>query len=59
MDDELKVYSIKEVADILKVSRRTIYNYMDNGTLKGVKIGKHIRFTPEEIKALIYGKPEE
>lgn len=56
MDSELKVYTIKEVCEILKVSRRTIYNYLDNGTLKGVRIGKHVRFTHEEIKQLIYGK---
>ncbi|KAF1679114.1 helix-turn-helix domain-containing protein [Veillonella sp. R32] len=59
MSDELKVYTIKEVGEILKVSRRTIYNYLDDGTLKGVRIGKHIRFTHEEIKRLIYGDTEE
>ena len=39
----LNTYTLEEVEDILKVTRRTIYNYIKNGDLKAVKMGKYWR----------------
>lgn len=58
MSDEIKVYTVKEVCEILKISRTTLYKFVDDGVLTGVRIGKHLRFTHEELNQLIYGKEE-
>ncbi len=39
----IKVYTLNEVAEILKVTRRTLYNYIKEGKLQAVKIGKSWR----------------
>jgi excisionase family DNA binding protein len=46
-----------EVAEVLRVSLQTIYNYKKKGTLPCVKqLGRPIRFRREDIEALIEGK---
>lgn len=40
---DLKLYTIKEIAGILKVTERTIYNYIMTGSLPAIKIGKNWR----------------
>lgn len=42
-------YSPEEVADILKVSRQSVYNWLRGGTLKGVKIGDVWRVRAEDL----------
>ena len=37
--EELKVYSLAEIAPILGVTHRTLLTYIKDGRLKGVKIG--------------------
>ncbi len=47
-------YTPEEVADILKVRKHTVWNWLREGTLKGTKInGKIWRVTDEELKAFI------
>lgn len=41
--EEMKLYTLKEVEKILKVTRRTLYTYIQNGQLKATKIGKYWR----------------
>ncbi|KNF07839.1 DNA binding domain, excisionase family [Gottschalkia purinilytica] len=36
---ELEVYTVKEVASILKVNTNKIYELIDKGLLKGLKLG--------------------
>ena len=50
---EVKVYTLDEVADILKVTKRTLYNYIDAGKLKAVKVGKYWRVSEANLKAFI------
>lgn len=33
-----KLYKLKEVEQILGVSRRTLYNYLNDGKLEGVRL---------------------
>jgi len=40
MDQEKKYYSINEVSKILSVSMGTVYNYIGEGYLKAIKLGK-------------------
>jgi excisionase family DNA binding protein len=41
--EELKLYTLREVEKILKVTQRTLYTYIQEGTLKATKIGKYWR----------------
>lgn len=50
---EIKVYTLDEVADILKVTKRTLYNYVKAGTLHAVKMGKYWRVSEESLQAFI------
>ena len=51
--DEIRVYTLDEVADILKVTKRTLYNYVKAGKLPAVKMGKYWRVTSEGLQAFI------
>ena len=46
---DFKLYTIDEIADILKVTQRTIYNYIKSGSLKAIKIGKYWRIRHEDL----------
>ena len=50
---DIKVYTLDEVADILKVSRRTLYNYIKEGKLPAVKMGKYWRVSQDTLEAFI------
>lgn len=41
--EEMKLYTLREVEQILKVTQRTLYTYIQEGTLKATKIGKYWR----------------
>lgn len=51
--EDLKIYTTDEVIGILKVNRRTLYNYIKGGQLHGFKVGQNWRFTAEEIERFI------
>lgn len=44
-----KLYTIDEIAEILKVTQRTVYNYIKSGSLKAIKIGKYWRVRHEDL----------
>ena len=47
-------YTPEEVADILKVRKHTVWNWLREGTLKGTKInGKIWRITDKDLEAFI------
>ena len=48
-----KSLSTQEVADMLFVSKSTIYNLIRSGELKSYKIGRKIRFTQDDVDAFI------
>jgi excisionase family DNA binding protein len=47
------LYTVKEVRDILKVTQRTLYNYIKNGDLKAVKIGKYWRIRESDLQEFL------
>jgi excisionase family DNA binding protein len=49
----IKVYTLEEVAEILQLTRRTLYTYIKNGQLKAVKIGKYWRVSEETLQQFI------
>ena len=48
-----KIYTLKQVADLLQVSRQTIYNYIKAGKLQATATGKEYRVTNEQLEAFI------
>lgn len=55
-----KVYTVDEVAKILKVTRKTVYSYINNGYLKATKISpRKWRITENAIKEMIGELPTE
>lgn len=50
---DIKLYTLQEVANILKVSRQTIYNYVTIKKLKATKYGKEYRVTEENLREFI------
>ena len=50
---DIRVYTLDEVADIMKVTKRTLYNYIKAGTLHAVKMGKYWRVSEESLQAFI------
>lgn len=47
---DTKLFTLQEVADFLKVTRQTIYNYKDSGRLKATKIGKEYRVSEKQLQ---------
>lgn len=45
-----EMYSIKEVAEILKVSTKTVYKHIWSGKLKALKAGRQYRITKEALE---------
>lgn len=50
MDNLPMVYTIDEIAGILKLTRRTVYSYVKDGRLRAAKIGKEYRITETALK---------
>ena len=48
MGSDVKFLTIEDVADMLQLTRTTIYNLKKNG-LPFIKLGKNIRFNQEEV----------
>jgi len=60
-DQAQEMYTLKEVAEILRVSPGWVYERSRRGTIPGqVKIGKHVRVSAEGLRVLMTeGLPEE
>lgn len=48
MGSDVKFLTIEDVADMLQVTRTTVYNLKKRG-LPFIKIGKNIRFNQEDV----------
>lgn len=51
--NDIKVYTIEEVGELLHVTRRTLYTYLKEGKLKAVKVGRKWIVTEENLKEFI------
>lgn len=54
-----KLYTPEEVAVNLKVSRKTIYNWIQEGRLRAVKIGHFWRISESELNRLLKGEEQK
>lgn len=48
-----KVYSVKDVQDMLHISERTVFRHIRESELKGFKTGREWRFEQGDIDAFI------
>lgn len=51
MDNNSRLWTIKEVADYLNVAEKTVSRMIGRGELPSVKVGGQWRFSPERIRA--------
>lgn len=51
------LFTTRQVQDLLKVDRITVYRMLNDGRLKGVKIGQQWRFPSNEVERLLSGVP--
>lgn len=54
--NEIKLYTLKEVSEILSVTERTVLNQMKAGRIKGQKLCGRWRFTQNNLTDFINGK---
>ena len=47
------MYTVNEVAEILKVQPMMIYNALYDGRIKGIKIGRVWRIQEEEVQRIM------
>ena len=50
MAKDIEVYTLKEIQDLLQVTRRTLYNWIKGGKLKAFRIGKEWRVTKDALE---------
>lgn len=53
LDLDIQTLTTGEAAEVLQVTVRTIYNYIDAGELKAAKIGGKYRITLQELERFI------
>lgn len=50
---DIKVYTLEEIAELLHITRRTLYTYVKEGKLKAVKVGKYWRVTEKNLQEFL------
>ncbi len=54
MNSTERLWGVKDVADYLGIPVQTIYQWRTKGYgPPGVRMGKHVRFVPEEVRAWV------
>ena len=56
MEKEIKVYTAKEVADILQIDVQTVLRYLREGKIQHFKIGTNYRITEKQLKEFTTNK---
>lgn len=49
----IKIYTLEEIAELLHITRRTLYTYVKEGKLKAVKVGKYWRVTEKNFQEFL------
>lgn len=53
MAEDIKVYTLNEIADLLHVTKRSLYSWIKSGRLKALKVGREWRVTKESLEAFM------
>ena len=51
------MFTIQEVADMFHVTRKTVYNWINAGRLRAMRVGGTLRVDQAEIDRIKQGKP--
>ncbi|HKM08169.1 MAG TPA: helix-turn-helix domain-containing protein [Sphaerochaeta sp.] len=54
--NEIKMYTLKDLAEQLKVTERTMHNYIKSGKLKGQKIGGRWQISESNLHKFLNGE---
>jgi excisionase family DNA binding protein len=57
--DSMDLMDVQMVAKALRLSRSKIYKMAESNELKSVKFGKSLRFSKEQVNALITDKAKD
>lgn len=52
-DKRMKFYTVVETAELLKITKQTIYKYIKDGKLEAIKLGKNLIISEEAIQQFI------
>lgn len=52
LPENVDFYTVKEVADHLRMSTMSVYRYVDSGKLRGVRLGGSVRIPADALDAL-------
>ena len=55
MTPQTEVLTLKQVAEWLQVSERTVLRMIDDGRIKAIKVGRQWRFRADDIEAYLQG----
>lgn len=56
----LQLFTVRDCMKILKVTQRTIYNYLDSGQLKAIKTGREWKISEDNLREFMSkGTPKE
>lgn len=57
MDEEKQetkmYYSLAEVANMLGITRRSMYNYLEAGKIKAIKVGRNWRISAKDVQEIL------
>lgn len=59
LPETMKLYTLQEAAEILKVTHRSIHRYMKDGRLESRKVGGRWRITQGAIENFIQGEEND
>jgi putative molybdopterin biosynthesis protein len=48
-------YSIREVAEMLGISRRTVYHLISDGDVRTFRVGRSVRIRADDLDRLVIG----
>jgi len=51
-----RFYSIKDAADLLSVSTKTVYRLVKSGALAAVRVGHQLRIAERDLQAYLRGE---
>lgn len=54
-----QMFTVREVAELLKVGDETIWRWIKSGRLKAIKLAKEYRIPESALKSLLYGETEK
>lgn len=53
VENEFKMYSVKEVAAMLDITDRTVWRMIEDGSLRSVKLRRVVRILHDDLKAFL------